>query len=315
MNKAVILFPQYNLLLSKVKKTLIEGQARIEAQRVRTYWETGRLIHAHILQNKDRAEYGAEVLDRLARDLNVHVSVLRRCLQFREKYPRIPIHATWREFSWSHYRELMSIPDDKKRRQLEDKASRNKWSVSELAQQIKEEKSQPIKPIGKLATGQLAIPKIGALYTYTTLESPKVFAKPGVRLFDCGFDVWVEGHLKDFPPARVQKKSDYTYRAYIEKVIDADTLWANIDLGFNAFTRQKLRLNGIDAPEIETAAGKRARAFVMKALRGVETVTIVTSKSDKYDRYLADIFIPHKNEEAVYLNNFLLQNGHAGRMD
>jgi hypothetical protein len=52
----------YQGLLRKVKATLIEGQQRIEAERVRTYWETGRLIHGHILKNKDRAEYGAGVI-------------------------------------------------------------------------------------------------------------------------------------------------------------------------------------------------------------------------------------------------------------
>ena len=63
----------YNGLLRRVKETLIEGQRRIESQRVRTYWETGNLIYTHTLHHKDRADYGRQVLDRLADDMDVHV--------------------------------------------------------------------------------------------------------------------------------------------------------------------------------------------------------------------------------------------------
>jgi hypothetical protein len=318
MSKAITSLSAYKQLLTQVKKVLIEGQARIEEQRVRTYWETGRLIHTHILQNKDRAEYGAEVISRLAKDINVNKTLLHRCVKFAEEYPRLPIVATRQQFSWSHYRELMTIPNDKMRRELESKTSRNNWSADELARRIKKEKSHLAPQHSETSSNLRNLikpPPIGALHTYTTLESPKVFAKSGVTMIDCGFDVWAQVELKSFPQAVVQRKSDYTFRAYIEKTIDGDTLWANVDLGFNMFTRQKLRLNGIDSPELGTSAGARAKTFVQKALRGVETVTIVTSKSDKYDRYLADIFIPRENEEAVYLNNLLLQNNLAVRMD
>jgi hypothetical protein len=40
----------YAFLLKKVREVLIEGQKRIEAERVRVYWETGYLIHRHILK-------------------------------------------------------------------------------------------------------------------------------------------------------------------------------------------------------------------------------------------------------------------------
>lgn len=48
-------------------------------------------------------------------------------------------------------------------------------------------------------------------------------------------------------------------------------------------------------------------------------VTIATSKVDKYDRYLADVHIRRTKDEGqetsdlpeVFLNNALLENGHA----
>ncbi len=49
-------------------------------------------------------------------------------------------------------------------------------------------------------------------------------------------------------------------------LIDGDTVWLDIDCGFRVWTRQKVRLRGIDAPELPTAEGQRAKDFVVRAL-------------------------------------------------
>ena len=61
----------YAGLFRRVKETLLDGQRAVEQQKVRTYWEAGRLIQTHILRNNGRAEYGAEVVSRLADDLGI----------------------------------------------------------------------------------------------------------------------------------------------------------------------------------------------------------------------------------------------------
>ena len=99
---------------------------------------------------------------------------------------------------------------------------------------------------------------------------------------------------------------NYTYQAAVERVIDGDTLKAHIDLGLGLYTAQRLRLRGIDCPEITTPQGERAKRFVQKLLKGAQTITIVTYKSDKYDRYLADVWIGEK-----FLNQQLLDEGLA----
>ena len=66
----------------------------------------------------------------------------------------------------------------------------------------------------------------------------------------------------------------------------------NIDLGFGNWMRQKLRLRGIDAPEISTQKGQKAKQFVEAVLKDIPFVIIKTHGSDKYDRYLVDIFYP-----------------------
>ena len=44
----------------------------------------------------------------------------------------------------------------------------------------------------------------------------------------------------------------YTYKAKLVRVIDGDTIDAEIDLGFNVLIRQRIRLYGIDTPEART---------------------------------------------------------------
>jgi len=106
----------------------------------------------------------------------------------------------------------------------------------------------------------------------------------------------------------------YTYKARVVRVLDGDTLEAGVDLGFGITTTQTLRLRGIDCPELVTKEGKEAKAFVEGLLKPSSEVLIKTSKSDKYDRYLADIFITDKTGDVHYLNNELLKKGLAVRV-
>jgi micrococcal nuclease len=88
----------------------------------------------------------------------------------------------------------------------------------------------------------------------------------------------------------------HIYQAQIVEVIDGDTFDLMIDLGFNTFTHQRMRLYGIDAPEMRTKAGKDLRvSMVTKHLFShviVQSVEAPKSKQfrDKYGRFLAIIY-------------------------
>ena len=116
-------------------------------------------------------------------------------------------------------------------------------------------------------------------------------------------------------------------------MIDGDTFWVVLDTGMRAFSRQKLRLRGIDCPELDTPEGRAAKKFVESLLRDAPELTVLTRKNDKYDRYEADVFLPARSLKASaggtgpiggqwiedaggkerYLNNLLLEEGHACR--
>jgi endonuclease YncB( thermonuclease family) len=82
----------------------------------------------------------------------------------------------------------------------------------------------------------------------------------------------------------------YEYMAKVINVVDGDTIDVEIDLGFDIWHVIRLRLAGIDTPERYTPFGKVVTEYVKSALEG-NTVKIVTSKTDKYGRYLAEIFV------------------------
>ena len=106
----------------------------------------------------------------------------------------------------------------------------------------------------------------------------------------------------------------FTYQARVERVVGADTLRVKVNVGFDHWTRQYLRLRGINAPEMEDEAGKKAKDFLSRLLVQSPHVLATSTRSDKYDRYLADVFIPLKGDERVYVNQRLIDEGHAVRV-
>jgi endonuclease YncB( thermonuclease family) len=110
----------------------------------------------------------------------------------------------------------------------------------------------------------------------------------------------------------------YTYKAYLERVIDGDTLLVNIDVGVSVFFEQRLRLRGLDAPELGTSQGATAKKFVENRLKDCDFLIIKTHGSDKYDRYLVDVIylkgVDNEDNvlrEGTFLNNELLEEGLA----
>ena len=87
----------------------------------------------------------------------------------------------------------------------------------------------------------------------------------------------------------------YQYKAQVRQVIDADTIDVLIDLGFGVHTMQRLRLYGIDAPEMKTEAGKIAKEYVKSVLLGADAsmfvyVRTLKDRKDKYGRKLAVLY-------------------------
>ncbi|MBC3757886.1 MULTISPECIES: thermonuclease family protein [Hyunsoonleella] len=103
----------------------------------------------------------------------------------------------------------------------------------------------------------------------------------------------------------------YTYKAKIIDVYDGDTVTAVVDLGFLHFQEMKLRLYGIDTPELrgaEKEQGKIVRDIVRDMILDKEvTIRSYKDKQGKYGRYLANIIL----DNGLDFNQWLVDNGHA----
>ena len=108
----------------------------------------------------------------------------------------------------------------------------------------------------------------------------------------------------------------WEYRARVLRVVDGDTVDADIDVGFHLVTKVRLRLLGVNTPELHDrhpvvkAAALQAKAFTQAWVDALPTeewpVTISTQKDDVFGRWLAVVDGPHGE-----LNGALLQSGNA----
>lgn len=313
----------YAALRQAVEVAMIKGQQEIERSRVRTYWETGRLIHEHLLHHKERAYYGTATIQRLADDLSVDRSVLQRCMQFVRAFPNC---AAWHKLTWGHYRALIPIADARQRRALATTADRQAWSIAQLEQHLRT--LLPLPPASSeaaLAAPTPAAPPLltprrgtpGIRHVIATADGPAVdlgFAcyldLPPDTAFAPGALVQLDSAGRPRPAPDATKSDLFTYAATVLKLVDADTLWVKIRLGQRHWLKQKLRLRDLDCPELATPEGKAAKRYVEAQLATAQSVTICTTRPDKYDRYLADVYLSQQGQE-IHLNNELLSRGYA----
>ena len=113
-------------------------------------------------------------------------------------------------------------------------------------------------------------------------------------------------------------KDPYIYRIKnILKVVDGDTIDADIDLGFSISLEKRIRLAGVDTPESRTtdlkekAMGLESKEWLKKKLEGAKDIIIKTELPDsteKYGRIIGHLFV---NGQETSLNNQMINDGYA----
>ena len=107
----------------------------------------------------------------------------------------------------------------------------------------------------------------------------------------------------------------------MKRVVDGDTIDADIDLGFDISLTKRIRLAGIDTPESRTKdlkekeLGLDAKNWLKHQLEDAFDVVIRTEKPDsteKYGRIIGHLYI---NGEEVSLNNQMIAEGYAWEYD
>ena len=109
------------------------------------------------------------------------------------------------------------------------------------------------------------------------------------------------------------------YKAILIRVIDGDTIDAEIDIGFDVFVKKRIRLWGINAPEKRATEKDEARA-ANNALRRLAEILalshgefeLITHGNGKYGRCLGEIFVKEHSES---VNQVLINEGLAEKYE
>lgn len=119
----------------------------------------------------------------------------------------------------------------------------------------------------------------------------------------------------------------WTYRARPIRAVDGDGLLLLVDLGFGARYEADVRLDGIDAPEIGTEAGRAAWRYLWHDLLGpaflqgasawpllVRTRKTRTGREDRsFARYVGWVGVIGANGAVLDVADALAAAGHARR--
>jgi len=109
----------------------------------------------------------------------------------------------------------------------------------------------------------------------------------------------------------------YKYKINVTRVVDGDTVDADIDLGFGmTYKKQRIRLMGIDTPESRTRDltekfyGKLSKQY-LKDILSLGEVRLVSHDKGKFGRILGELFVMFDGDVEVNVNQKMIEEGHA----
>jgi len=223
------------------------------------------------------------------------------------------------------------LDSQKDREIFELRASKENLSKRGLEVLLRDKKKRKaVAQFPQVKAGKKLKPTRGRLYAYRLFKAE--YSEKW--LVDCGFNVFKETEFKPetegiflsqkkegafhFIPSTIKKRDLFTNKAHVQKILDGDTIWVSLDVGFGIWLKQKVRLRGINTAPIETDLGKKAFQYVKTALKDLPFVVLKSHGRDKFDRYLVDLFYLHGSvepqeilDEGAYLNSKLIEVGLA----
>lgn len=326
--------PHYRKLLKNIQGEMAAGIRRIERllerQKILTYLSIGRHINAYLVQNElERGDIGV-FYEKLSSDSKINSRTLQQCEQFYRYFPNLKITEG---LTWSHYRCLLVLPTEKERRMWIARLEKEKIPANVLQLKLLPAGQGPVNA----GATELLAPARGRLYTYRIRRAEGLEGVEVPWFVDCGFANRIEAPaanaILDNKNIYTSEKTEagyrlkvtdrkveelYTFKAQMRRVIDGDTLLTEVDQGFGVWTEQRLRLRGIDTPEMSTLLGKKAKMWLENELKDLPFVVVKTYKSDQHDRYLVDVFYERGQSDAhrvaaegIYLNDRLVREGLA----
>ena len=117
----------------------------------------------------------------------------------------------------------------------------------------------------------------------------------------------------------------YTYNIKLDRVIDVDTIDANIDLGFDVWVKKRVRFSGVNTPESRTrdleekARGLAAKDRVKQLLEGANTIQLKSHGVGNYGWCLGELHVDIVDGKEKLtmesINELIIKEGHAVEYD
>lgn len=133
-----------NNLYDSIREILLKSRNQaykaVNSAMVMAYWSIGRAIVEYEQKGLDRAEYGKQVLEGLSQKLTDEFGAgfnIRNLRYMRKFYLTFRNgNAVRSELTWTHYRSLLRIENEKARNWYMEEAIKEQWSSRQLDRQI-----------------------------------------------------------------------------------------------------------------------------------------------------------------------------------
>lgn len=276
--------PTDERLISQIKLILDQGKVEIEEMVLKITLKTAWDV-GHLLHQHGIEPDRTGKFTIIAQELGIATSKLGQAYHFYTTFPGEFPGLKYPNLNWSHFRTVLSLESPEERRQTLDLAQSKELTVRELSEVVKEQRGKSRLPATQ------------------TIDEDHPDATATLQRATHGL------HL---------------YKAEVLRVVDGDTIDVRIDVGFTILTERRLRLRGIDTPEMraeseeERQRAQQAKEFVETHLPQGVTIVLQTFRVDLHGRYVCDVFYLAGSDDKIaiaeqgeFLNQQLVNAGLA----
>ncbi len=202
LNKDII--QQIQSIVATAQENAIRA---VDTERVLMYWQIGKLIFEEEQQGKDRADYGTFLIKSLAENLQPQFGSgfsYRQLNWYRQFYKAFPIVSALRtQFSWTHYKTLLSIDNQDKKEFYIAEASKNNWTARQLERQVNSQLFERLL-LSNDVQAVLAVAREEKLPTEATeiIKDPMILEFLGLKreaaYYEKDLETAIITHLQDF---------------------------------------------------------------------------------------------------------------------
>ena len=180
----------YEVIKKEIVRVLLDGHEKarqaVERERLRAYWEVGRILDSHLRGVHGDSGYGTRLMSQLGEDLRMDPRRLYNMVEVFRAFEKLNSNSI---LTFTHFLHLSRVKEAAERTALAAQCERERWSVRELQAALGEKAGALVEgaagsgssesPGGKQGAGSqnsgrgatAPVPRKGRLSTYRLLEN------------------------------------------------------------------------------------------------------------------------------------------------